>query len=172
MTKKQQIEKYFNEIYNESFYYLIMYVKKRSCDPAMVDDILKEVYYEAFRHIEDLMTHENDIGWLYKTAANKIKKLNNAYYKRTMYETTFEGCYENLVSMNDEFDIILCAEYRKILSEDEYDLVMKKYIHGYTHQDLAQMTGNSVGGNKMKISRIIKKLERNLKMKGFLLLFL
>ncbi len=74
--------------------------------------------------------------------------------------------------MNDEFDIILCAEYRKILSEDEYDLVMKKYIHGYTHQDLAQMTGNSVGGNKMKISRIIKKLEHNLKMKGFLLLFL
>lgn len=171
MAKKHKREEFFNEMYNESFYNLRMYVRKRSCDSFIVDDILQEVYYEAFRHIEDLMTHENYIGWLYKTADNKIKKLNSVYYKHIMYETTFDETYENLVSMNDESDIILYDEYRRILSEDEYNLIMKKYREGYTHQELAKMTGNTVAGNKMKISRIIKKLKNKIKIQIFLLFF-
>lgn len=163
MTRKQKREDFFNKLYNESFYNLRMYVRKQICDSSMVDDVLQEIYYEAFRHIEDLMIHENYIGWLYKTAENKIKKLNNVYYKHIKYEMAFDEIYENLASINDESDIVLFDEYRKILSEDEFNLIMMKYGEGYTHQELAKMTGNTVAGNKMKISRIIKKLKSKLK---------
>lgn len=163
MDKTREKEEFFNKIYDSTFYNLRNYVRRRCINPCMVDDILQEVYLEAFRHIENLETHKNYIGWIYKTAENKVKKLNYKYNKYASCEMADKEVIENIPADKEESDYVLYEEYRKVLLEDEYDLLMKKYRDGYSHQDMAQMTGNTVAGNKMRMSRIIKKLKQALK---------
>lgn len=100
-----------------------------------------------------------------------MKKLNNVYYKLIANETAYNKGIEEISKDNDiESPYIIYEEYRRILKEDEYNLLMKKYCDGYSHSDLARMTGTTVAGSKMRMSRIIKKLQRNIKIRTFLFL--
>ena len=45
-------EKFFNDMYQKTICPLKSYTMKHSCHPDFVDDILQEVYLEAFRHIQ------------------------------------------------------------------------------------------------------------------------
>lgn len=161
MSNRKTEDAFFINIYQETYNNLRRFVQRRSKDPAMVDDILQEVYIEAFRHIEDLKQHENSIGWIYKTADNKIKKLNSIYIRHAIHETDLEEWGAQVVDNSEEF--IEFEQYREVLKEDEYEFLMKKYKDGYSHKDLAKMTGNSVAGSKMKLSRILNKLRKNLR---------
>ena len=60
---------------------------------------------------------------------------------------------ETLVKLSDEFKISL-----DILLKGDNTLI-KKYDEGYSHKELADMTGSSVAGCKMKLSRIVRKLK-------------
>lgn len=127
----------------------------------MVDDILQEIYLETFRHIEVLSTHENQVGWIYKTAEYKIKKLNEVYDRNMSRELSGTDFEEPFIEDHAE-TIIHLDEYKRILKEDEFALVMKKYVEGYSYKEIGQLTGNTESGSKMKISRLIEKLRKNI----------
>ena len=156
MKKKQ--DEFFKEIYEETYSGLGKFVSTRARDSGMAEDILQEVYLEAIRHLEDLKQHENPIGWIYKTAYDKIKKMNSIYDRHAFYETSLEEGMDQEVW--DHSELVELEEYRTALREDEYELLIKKYVEGYSHKDLAQVNGGSVAGNKMKLSRIINKLKK------------
>ena len=156
MKKKQ--DEFFTEIYNETYNSLSKFVSRRARDPGMAEDILQEVYLEAFRHLDDLKTHENQIGWIYKTAYNKIKKMNCIYDRHAFYETSLEAGEDQEVW--DHSELVELEEYRAALRADEYELLIKKYVEGYSHRDLAHVNGVSVAGSKMKLSRIVSKLKK------------
>lgn len=150
----------FADIYEKTYYNLRRFVQGRSNNPVIVDDILQEVYIEVYKHIDDLRNHRNSIGWIYKTADNKIKKLNYIYNKHVLNEINLDVGRSLIVEEDAGF--IELEAYKEILEEDEYRLLLKKYGEGCSHKDLACMTGKSVAGSKMKLSRIRNKLIRNL----------
>lgn len=156
MIGKNSKEESFKNIYDDTYYYLRRFVERRSQNSAIVDDILQEVYLEVFRHIDDLLIHENYIGWIYKTAENKIRKLNNIYNEFLIHEISLDA--EEVLETTIEYEFIDFEKYREVLKEDEYELLMLKYNKGYSHRELAEMTGKSIAGIKMKLFRIIKKL--------------
>lgn len=160
MVGKNTQEEDFNIIYDETYYNLRRFVKKRSPNCTIIDDILQEVYLEVFRHIDNLKMHENYIGWIYKTADNKIKKLNSDYDYFFLHEIYFdEG---KALESTNEYEFTDFEKYRKVLKEDEYELLIMKYNKGYSHKELAKITGRSVAGSKMKLFRIIKKLRKTI----------
>lgn len=133
----------------------------RSRNLHITDDILQEIYLEVYRHIDELAVHQNQIGWIYKTAEFKIMKLNEAYDRNASRE--FEGQdFTEPLTGDDTERIIQLEEYRGILKEDELALVMKKYVEGYSYKEIGQMTGNTEAGSKMKIMRLIAKLKKNI----------
>lgn len=151
-------DNYFDELYKTTYDNLRQFVKRRSMNNDIVDDILQEVYIEVYRHIDHLKTHGNNIGWIYKTADNKIKKFNYIYSRNMSCSVSLEEC-EDWAVMFKEDNFSELDEYREILREDEYLLLIKKYDEGYSHKELADMTGSSVAGCKMKLSRIVRKLK-------------
>lgn len=159
MTDKNTKDKILNRIYAETYQNLRRFVERRSMSPDFVEDILQEVYLEIYLHIEDLITHENYMGWIYKTADNKVKKLNSVYRSFLSHET---GLGEETARITHDYEFIELERYRKALREDEYHLLMMKYGSGYTYKDIAKITGNSVSGSKMKLFRIVKKLRKNI----------
>lgn len=157
MNKKQL----FQKLYDQTYINLRQFVQYRSRNPHMVDDILQEIYLETFRHIEVLSTHENQVGWIYKTAEYKIKKLNEVYDRNMSRELSVTDFEEPFIEDHAE-TIIHLDEYKRILKEDEFALVMKKYVEGYSYKEIGQLTGNTESGSKMKISRLIEKLRKNI----------
>lgn len=162
MKMEKDEKDFFVKVYNETFYNLRQYVKRRILDPNLVDDVLQEIYMEIVRHIEDLKTHENYRGWIYKTAENKVKKINKICYHYAEYEIKYENISEIQLEKGVESTFLLYEQLKETLLEDEYELIIKKYKDGYSHQNLADMTGSTLSGTKMKISRIMKKLRNHL----------
>lgn len=163
MGSKKTKEEFFNNLYHSTYYNLRKFVQKRSNNSFMVDDVLQEVYLEVFRHLDDLKTHENYIGWIYKTADNKILKLNDAYYRCMVHETALDAGLSEKAERDRETEFLALEQYRRLLQEDEYDFLMKKYKDGYSHKELAEMAGSSEAASKMKLSRILGKLKKKLK---------
>lgn len=156
-------EKFFNDMYQKTICPLKSYTMKHSCHPDFVDDILQEVYLEAFRHIQILRTHENHIGWLYKTAEYKILKFNKRYYENAAHETGYsETETAGLFFTSEEPAAARFEEFQSILSPEEYDLFLKKYRDGLPYQALAKITHTSVSGSRARLSRIKKKLRKHL----------
>lgn len=154
-------EDFFNDMYQKTIRPLRSYIRKHSCHPDFVDDILQEVYLEAFRHIQALRTHENCIGWLYKTASYKTLKFNKNYYANATRETVYdEKKTENLIPVSEEPAIIRFGEYRSALSQEEYDLLLKKYRDGFPYHELAKITHTSISGSRARLCRIKKKLRK------------
>ena len=151
----------FQELYDKTYTNLRRFVQCSSRSPLIVDDILQEIYLETFRHINELSTHENQIGWIYKTAEYKIKKLNEVYDRNISREISCADFEEPFIEDNTE-DIGKLDEYKQILKEDEFALVMKKYAEGYSYKEIGQMTGNTESGSKMRIARLVEKLRKNI----------
>lgn len=157
-------EDFFNDLYLKTICPLKSYIRKHSCHPDFVDDISQEVYLEAFRHIQTLRTHENCIGWLYKTAKYKTLKFNKNFYANAARETAYtENETSHPAPLFEEPAAVRFSEYRSILSPEEYDLLMKKYRDGFPYQELAKITHITVSGSKTRLFRIIKKLRKHLK---------
>lgn len=161
MNKKVR-EKLFRKLYDQTYTGLRRFVQYRSRDLHMTDDILQEIYLELYRHIDELELHQNQIGWIYKTAEFKLMKLNEAYDRNASRELDGQDFTEPPTD-DDTEEIIWLDEYRRILKEDEFALVMKKYIEGYSYKEIGQMTGNTEAGSKMKIMRLITKLRKNIR---------
>ena len=122
MNKKQL----FQKLYDQTYINLRQFVQYRSRNPHMVDDILQEIYLETFRHIEVLSTHENQVGWIYKTAEYKIKKLNEVYDRNMSRELSVTDFEEPFIEDHAE----------TIIHLDEFALVMKKYVEGYSYKEI------------------------------------
>lgn len=160
MGEQQTKQEFFECMYLVTYLGLREFVKKRSLDYALTEDILQESYLEVYRHLDDLQMHENCIGWLYKTADYKIRKLNNIYNRHVKFEISWEEWEEEVI--DNTCDWFYFEEYRDMLDEKEYELLVRKYRDGYSHKELAQMTHSSVAGSKMKLSRILKKIRKNI----------
>ncbi len=171
MSIAQKDKEFFEEIYNTTFAGLRKFVTYRCTNPALVDDILQEVYIEVFRHIDQLREHENIAGWVYKTANNKTKKLNEVYHRYYSNKTNIEE-WNLTYEENALAEIIQTNEYQSILKEDEFLILMMKYKEGYSHQDIAKIKNITESNSKMKLSRIIKKLKNRIELQIILVIIL
>lgn len=171
MNKVQKDKEFFEEIYNTTFIGLRKFVVYRCTNPALVDDILQEVYIEVFKHIDQLREHENIVGWVYKTADNKTKKLNEVYNKYYNHKTELEE-WNLTYEENGLAEIIQTNEYQSILSEDEFLLLMMKYKEGFSHQEIAKIKNITESNSKMKLSRIIRKLKNGIELQIILAIIL
>ena len=171
MNKVQKDKEFFEEIYNTTFIGLRKFVVYRCTNPALVDDILQEVYIEVFKHIDQLREHENIVGWVYKTADNKTKKLNEVYNKYYNHKTELEE-WNLTYEENELAEIIQTNEYQSILSEDEFLLLMMKYKEGFSHQEIAKIKNITESNSKMKLSRIIRKLKNGIELQIILAIIL
>lgn len=171
MNKVQKDKEFFEEIYNTTFIGLRKFVVYRCTNPALVDDILQEVYIEVFKHIDQLREHENIVGWVYKTADNKTKKLNEVYNKYYNHKTELEE-WNLTYEENELAEIIQTNEYQSILSEDEFLLLMMKYKEGFSHQEIAKIKNITENNSKMKLSRIIRKLKNGIELQIILAIIL
>lgn len=159
---KYELDSFFNKIYVEMYEEIFRYVRRLTNNERILEDVLQETFFEAYKKIDILIEHENYRGWIYKTARFKAIKLNKRVRRTDNRQMELEAADIKEFARQDQYDFITYADYNEILSEQEFNYLCKHYIDGYTYEDLAREEKIKVGACKMRMSRILKKLRTSL----------
>lgn len=136
-----------------------------------IEDIVQETFVEAYRKIAYLRTHPNIPGWLRVTAKNKIMKWEE---KQKKYSLDFDYVLKNMESggkgrLADDFKMVEAyCTVRKILSDEELDILRHYYEYGYTSQEMATRLGITETCFKVRILRMKQKIKNSLQLPLFL----
>jgi len=159
---KYEQDTFFNKIYVEMYKEIYRFIRRYTSDNRILEDILQETFYEAYKKIDVLIEHENYRGWVYKTAKFKALKLNNRIHIIDCNQVDIINAEIQEVGKQDQYDGITYADYRDILTTKEFNFLIKHYIEGYTLDELAKKDNIKIGACKMRLSRILKKLRNSI----------
>ncbi len=161
MTKEKKskfISELYLEMYTEIFQFVIGYCR----DKHLTEEVVQEIFYETWRHAEELEVHENRRGWVYNTAKYKMMQ---ALAKRARFranEVPLERFAGNL-SMEDTYDFLALDEFSHMVSKEEMDILKSRYQEHNSYKEMAEDFGKSEGACKMAVSRIRKRIREFMK---------
>lgn len=155
-------KKKFSEWYTENYDTVRKYAAVVMREGSLAEDIAQDTFLEAWNKFEVLRNHPNVKGWLIKTAYFKV---NNLIRKRSRAEQlTFgnghpEGVWEEQGYRVKELELVLKAW----LSMEEKKRFERVFLWGYSAADVAVLEGITENNARVRISRLTKKLSRNIR---------
>lgn len=155
----------FDYIYTETHktvYFTVFYIVR---DKMYAEDILQETYVKAISSISQYAAGTNFTGWL--CTIGKSLALNHLKKYRREIPTDFEEDSYKYGAEETEYPYIFDLA-AKILSEDEYRIVMLCQVAGYKRREVSKMLGIPIGTVTWKNNEALKKLKQNLEKEGSL----
>ena len=123
---------------------------------ADTEDAMQTVYLKVKMGIGSYRAGTNGRAWLLQIAKNHA--LNElAKRKNTVSIDDFD------IPVRENFDEGFTAELKKILTEEEYQIVTLHVLWKYKHREIAQMLACPTGTVTSKYKRAIAKLKARLK---------
>ncbi|MCP5046595.1 MAG: RNA polymerase sigma factor [bacterium] len=175
-TMDTQVKKIWKEAF-KGFYKkhsrpLWFYIFKTCRDEQLADDILQESFYRYLRAEPIKLNEYQQKAYLYKIATNlTIDHLRKV--KRTMErdretekdpygERGFEECQQHRAFLSMDMDKLF-----EFLKPKERTLLWLAYVEGYSHREIARITGVTEKSVKVKLFRTRKKFAGILQEKGY-----
>ncbi len=155
---KAKIDALIVGLYQLHYRNVVAIAKRDFACASMAEDLAQEVFKEAVRSGEKLLTHENPHGWIYETLRNKMmnakrKMLNHSQREVVEYDIESIGFEESygMVELRQVMD--------QVLNRHEKMLLYMYYVRGHSARELAEMEGISEGAFKVRILRMRRRLE-------------
>jgi RNA polymerase sigma factor (sigma-70 family) len=133
-------------------------------DYTEAEDMLQEGFIKVFENVKSFKFQGSFEGWVRRvivnTALEKLRKQNILYPVNDIYEYANEAGYEDILDSISAKDLI------KLIQElsPKYRLVFNLYaIEGYSHQEVGEKLGISVGTSKSNLSRARQILQDRIK---------
>ena len=120
-------------------------------------DVVQEVAYRSFKSIDTLKQPEYFKTWLIKITISCAINLINKNKKVIQLIPD----YEELIGIGDE-DIPLTLTLQKMiddLKEEEKSVVLLKFYHDYTFEEISKLLDMPLGTAKSVLYRALKKLK-------------
>lgn len=159
MNRKKNID-FYNKIFLEMYDEIRRFILHYSRDERVVDDAVQETFLEAYRHIDELMTHPNYKGWLYNTAKYKTQKLKQRLQQIDMHHGNLEEANRKNVTVRENSDSLFWDNLKNELSESDFKLLYLRYIEGYSLKEISKILKISLGACKMRHVRLLEKLKK------------
>ncbi len=159
ILKETEVE--FEELYKLHLNSIIRHVYHKVNNRQIAEDIAQETFYLAYVKWEQVRRSPAPLRWLYQTANYKVMEL---YRRASNYPT---------VSIDDAVDVAVSEEVSQQMSEleiiaddsltkEEWLLVKKYFIIGYTVEELAKEMGITTNNLRVRLSRATSKLRKNM----------
>ena len=141
---------------NRSVYFAVLYIVR---DKMTAEDVLQETYIKAVSSIGQYKNGTNFTAWI--TAIGRSIALNHLKKNRKEVLTDFEE--DDFKYGREDADVPYIFDLAaKILSEEEYRIIMMCQVAGYKRREAAELLGMPIGTVTWKFNEAIKKLKRNL----------
>lgn len=147
---------YIYEHTNRTVYFTIFYIVK---DKMSAEDVLQDTYVRAISALNQYKEGTNFVGWL--CSIGKSLALNHLKKYRRETPTDFEEDSYKYGTQETELPYIFDVA-SKILTEDEYKIVMLCQVAGYKRREVADMLKIPIGTVTWKNNMALKKLKTHL----------
>lgn len=151
---------YFDEFYNltkNKVFYMAYSILQ---DYQLSEDILQDTYIKFLKHKKKVKVDGNILSYLLEISKNlslnyvnkhkKVVNIDNIVFK---YEEQYQEKFEELKLVKD---------MKKILNENEFQIVILKIINELTNNEIAQLLNKPLGTVLWTYNNAIKKLRRDL----------
>lgn len=151
---------YFDEFYNltkNKVFYMAYSILQ---DYQLSEDILQDTYVKFLKHKNKVKVDGNILSYLLEISKNlslnyvnkhkKVVNIDNIIFK---YEEQYQEEFEELKLVKD---------MKKILNENEFQIVILKIINELTNNEIAQLLNKPLGTVLWTYNNAIKKLRRDL----------
>lgn len=139
-------------LYNQHKDGIYRYILSITKDPYLAEDVLQDIFVKLLTK-EVRFISGKEYAWLYKAARNRcydILKKENRYCNLSPSETSPPD-------QNWKFIELISS-----LSEKEQEIMSLKYIAGFTHKEIAKITGQTVHAAKKRYERALQKLRNEM----------
>ena len=156
-----KIEKLFNDIYNSNYKLVYFCVANLIKNKEDILELVDDVFINFYNHIHNINIEGSIKYYLTRSARN----LSINHLIKNSKEVTIEDKYlENLSYIKLEYnDNSLFNDIKKILNEEEYDLIFNHIVMGYSLVELAKELNLSKNTIKSKYRRVLLKLKKELR---------
>ena len=152
----------FRDFYFETYRDLYRYVNRMEGMQGQAEDVVQEVYYLAYVKWDKIYHHPKPMAWLYVTANYLVKNLRRLAENRTLSLELLQDADSQLVTEADFGKVEWRLMLHGILSEKDWELLWKYCVEGYQVGELAEQMECSENSIRMRLSRIRRKIKRQL----------
>lgn len=137
-----------------------------------VEDLVQEIFIEAYNHIADVKDMDKLRPWIYKIAYRKLIRVSEKRRKRYNCEQAFAPeDWEFIGFLDEEKDKVFFVEHRRITDEDLFEMVQVlkapapeiltlRFAKGYTLKEISEMMGINYNTMKTIERRALQKLKK------------
>ncbi|MCF6307882.1 MAG: sigma-70 family RNA polymerase sigma factor [Flavobacteriaceae bacterium] len=150
--KKQNL-KAQGELYKKFSGILFSVCLKYSPNYHEAEDSLQDAFITIFKRIEQFKGKGSFEGWMKRVTVNTVLQ---KYRKQKVFQLTNEEQLEEEVVVEVEATTVPLDYLLKIVQElpDRYRLVFTMYVlDNYTHKEISELVGISVGTSKSNLAR-------------------
>jgi RNA polymerase sigma factor (sigma-70 family) len=163
LDKRNEGFRYLVAKYKEKLYWHIRRMVENHED---ADDVLQNTFLKVVKNIEGFQRQSSLFTWMYRIATNESINFLNA--KKNRYkESTDVSALQNVAShesVNETIVLQSLASAMKTLPDKQKLVFNLRYYDELPYQDIADITGTSVGALKASYHLAVKKIEEHLKM--------
>lgn len=159
---KRKSQEQLYKLYSKKMFGLCLYYTK---DYTAAEDIVQEGFVKIFKNIKQFKNKGSFEGWIRKiiinTALEKYRKQHHLYAVNDIENYAEDYSYDAIM------DYISAKDLIRIIKElsPQYKMVFSLYaIEGYSHKEISEKLGISIGTSKSNLSRarvlLQKKIEK------------
>jgi len=156
-TENKCHREFQEEIFDAHYDDLLLYANYHLRDTFLAKDAVQDTMVVALRRADEFIGHPNPVGFLYGVLRRIIKHMKSDLFRMRQHVISLEECPPDALQTSDEINVDLM--YGDIVSTDEFEMLRKLYVHGYTYAQLGEEMGLTPDAIGMRVMRIRRKFK-------------
>jgi len=154
----------FNQLVRKYQQRVYWHVRKMLFDHDDTDDVVQEVFIKVWKNLDRFRQDSSLYTWIYRIATNEClnfikKKKRASLFSLTDYQDILVSKLDMSATMDGD-KIEMKLQKALLTLPDKQRLVFNmKYFDDMKYEDMAEITGTSVGSLKASYHHAVKKIE-------------
>lgn len=152
------------KLYQEKVYSII---RRMLIDHEDTNDALQETFIKVWNKVDSFHGEATLFTWVYKIAVNEalqvLRKRKRQYEKSSEYQKSIVEILQNDPGFDGEQIQLILQKAIMELPEKQKLVFNLKYYDEFSYEQIAEITGGSIGGLKANYHHAVKKIENYLK---------
>lgn len=154
-------DQFIEELFFREWSKLVRYAKAqlRNLGPHVIDhegraeEIVQEVFYTAYKKVDEVKMSENPEGWLRNTLKYKVKEALRE-------DNKWAKCLDLLSAEEETASMPDVEELEELIPQEDYLLLRHLYIDGYTYNEMCDELKCTKSCLAMRLHRIKKAFKK------------
>lgn len=158
MKLDPQMLDYIESLYRKEALLLFRYSKILFENPSIAEETVQETFIIACLNYKKLTASPNPEGWIMNTHKNvcrNFQKTNNRYLKRIISLDEIPLSSQYTEDLYDENAVV------SFVTAEDFIILKKIILDGYSHKDLAEELGISIDACKKRFQRAKQRFKQN-----------